>query len=79
VVGSFAHTPRSLIVAPFAGAGWSDRQVVGTPWMATSGARVTVGLAVEWLGVFRLEAGFGTQSHMAGFAFDVTRDFWDIL
>ena len=79
VVGSFAHTPRSLIVAPFAAAGWSDRPVTGTPWAATPGARVTVGLAVEWLGMFRLEAGIGVQGHQGGFAFDVTRDFWDIL
>jgi hypothetical protein len=40
---------------------------------------MTLGLAVEWLGVFRLEGGLGTQDHRAAFAFDVTRDFWDIL
>jgi hypothetical protein len=78
-VGPYARTPRSLIVAPFAAAGWSDRPIAGTPWAATPGARVTVGLALEWLGVFRLEAGIGAQSHQGGFAFDVTRDFWDIL
>jgi hypothetical protein len=78
-VGPYTRTPRSLIVAPFAAAGWSDRPIAGTPWAATPGARVTLGLAVEWLGVFRLEAGWGAQSHRAGIAFDVARDFWDIL
>jgi hypothetical protein len=78
-VGPYTRTPRSLIVAPFAAAGWSDRPIAGTPWAATPGARVTVGLALEWLGVFRLEAGIGAQGHQGGFAFDVTRDFWDIL
>jgi hypothetical protein len=78
-VGPYTRTPRSLIIAPFAAAGWSDRPIVATPWEATRGARVTIGLAVEWLGAFRLEAGIGAQSHQAGFAFDVTRDFWDIL
>jgi hypothetical protein len=78
-VGPYTRTPRSLIVAPFAAAGWSDRPITATPWAATPGARVTVGLALEWLGVFRLEAAIGAQRHRAGFAFDVTRDFWDIL
>jgi hypothetical protein len=78
-VGPYTRTPRSLILAPFAAAGWSDRAIAGTPWTATPGVRATVGLAVEWLGVFRLEAGIGAQSHQAGVAFDVTRDFWDIL
>jgi hypothetical protein len=78
-VGPYTRTPRSLIVAPFAAAGWSDRPIARTPWAATPGARVTVGLAVEWLGVLRLEAGIGAQTRQAGFAFDVTRDFWDIL
>ena len=74
-----ARTPRSLIVAPFAAAGWSDQPVAGTPWVATPGVRMTAGLAVEWLGMFRLEGGFGVQNHHAGLAFDVIRDFWDIL
>jgi len=26
-----------------------------------------------------MEAGIGLQGHQGGFAFDVTRDFWDIL
>jgi hypothetical protein len=78
-VGPYTRTPRSLIVAPFAAAGWSDRPIAGTPWAATPGARVTLGLAIEWLGVFRLETGWGAQSHRAGIAIDVARDFWDIL
>jgi hypothetical protein len=40
---------------------------------------VTVGVGVEWLGVFRLDGGYGLQSRRARIAFDVTRDFWDIL
>jgi len=78
-VGPYTRTPRSIIVAPFAAAGWSDRPVAATAWVATPGARVTIGLALEWLGVFRFEAGIGAQSHQAGFSLDVTRDFWDIL
>src|SRR5256885_6257630 len=68
-----------LTLAPYVAAGWVDRPVADTPWRATPGARVTLGLGIEWLGVFRIEAGVGAQSRRAGFAFDVTRDFWGIL
>jgi hypothetical protein len=53
--------------------------VAVTPWRPTGLVRVTAGLGLEWLGVIRLEAGYGVQSHRAHFAFDVTRDFWRIL
>jgi hypothetical protein len=59
--------------------GWADRPVAGTPWLPTDGARTTLGLGVEWLGVFRCEAGFGTATHRMGITFDVSRDFWSIL
>ncbi len=78
-VGPYARTPRALTAAPYAAAGWTDRPLGGTLWAATPGTRVTLGLALEWLGVFRFEAGFGTQTRRTGFAFDVTRDFWSIL
>ncbi len=78
-VGPYARTPRTLTVAPYIATGWVDRPVPGTPWAATPGARVTLGLGLEWLGVFRIEAGVGTQTRRARLAFDVTRDFWDVL
>ena len=77
--GPYARTPGTIMLAPYTAVGWVARPVPGTPWRATPGARVTVGLAVEWLGVFRLEAGYGLESRRVGVAFDVTRDFWDIL
>jgi len=40
---------------------------------------VTLGLGAEWLGLFRLVAGYGVQSGRVHVAFDITRDFWDIL
>jgi len=46
---------------------------------ATPGIRVTAGLAAEWLGVFRFEAGYGAETHQVRFAVDLTRDLWDIL
>ncbi len=79
--GPYARTPGTITLAPYAAAGWSDRPVPGTPWRATpgGGARVTLGVGLEWLGVFRLDAGYGLESRRARIAFDVTRDFWDIL
>jgi len=78
-VGPYARTPRTFTLAPFAAMGWADRPVAGTPWLPTDGARTTLGLGVEWLGVFRCEAGFGTATHRMGITFDVSRDFWGIL
>ena len=74
-----ARTPGTITLAPYAAAGWTDRPIPGTPWQATPGTRVTLGLGAEWLGVFRLEAGYGVESRRAHIAFDVARDFWDIL
>ena len=78
-LGSVARTPASITLAPYAAAGWTDRPVAATPWRASGVVRVTAGLGLEWLGVFRFDAGYGLQSHEAHFAFDVTRDFWRIL
>src|SRR2546422_7115870 len=78
-VGPYARTPRTLTVAPYVALGWAAAPVTGTPWVAIPGTRITLGLAFEWLGVFRWEAGYGTATHRLGLAFDVTRDFWGIL
>jgi len=78
-LGAFARTPATIMLAPYVAAGWSERPVAGTPWRATPGVRVTTGLGIEWLGVFRIEAGYGLQSRRIHAAFDVTRDFWSIL
>jgi hypothetical protein len=78
-LGPAARTPASITLAPYVAAGWTDRPVAATPWRATPGVRVTTGLGLEWLGVFRLEAGYGLQSRRGHLAFDITRDFWRIL
>jgi hypothetical protein len=78
-LGPAARTPNTFTLAPYVAAGWTDRPVAGTPWRATPAMRVTTGLGLEWLGVFRFEAGYGVQSRRAHLAFDVTRDFWRIL
>ena len=68
-----ARTPGTITLAPYGAAGWMDVPGVRGP------SRTTAGLALEWLGVFRLEAGYGLQSRRMHYAFDITRDFWDIL
>jgi hypothetical protein len=67
------------VVAPYAAAGWTGAQVAGTPWRATPGTRVTLGVALEWLGLIRVEGGYGAESRKLHLALDVTRDFWGLL
>ena len=74
-----ARTPGTITLAPYAAWGWTADPIPFTPWRATPGTRVTLGLGAEWLGLLRLEAGYGVQTRQIHVAFDVTRDFWDIL
>ena len=74
-----ARTPGRITLAPYVAAGSTDEPFPAMPWQTTPGTRVTLGLGAEWLGLFRIEAGYGVQSRQVRVAFDVTRDFWDIL
>ena len=74
-----ARTPGTITLAPYVATGWTSEPLALTPWRGTPGTRVTLGLGAEWLGVFRLEAGYGVQTRRIHVALDVTRDFWDIL
>ena len=74
-----ARTPGTITLAPYAAWGWTAEPIALTPWRAAPGTRMTLGLGAEWLGVLRLEAGYGVQSRHVHVAFDITRDFWDIL
>jgi hypothetical protein len=75
------RSPGTITLAPYVAVGWADGKIdmISTPWSVTPGTRMTLGLGAEWLGVFRVEAGYGVQSHDMRVAFDVTRDFWPIL
>jgi hypothetical protein len=74
-----ARTPGRITLAPYVALGSTDEPFPQMPWQTTPGTRVTLGLGAEWLGLFRIEAGYGVQSRQVRLAFDVTRDFWDIL
>lgn len=78
-IGSLARVPTTLTAAPFVAAGWTEAAPAGAPWRATGNTRVSAGIALEWLGLFRVEFGMGMQSGRAGVSFDVSRDFWPIL
>ncbi len=81
-LGPFARTPGRLTVAPFAAAGWAGGAIGragAVPWRPIAGTRVTLGVALEWLGILRCDAGYGLQGERLRFGCDVTRDFWDIL
>ena len=74
-----ARTPGTITLAPYAAWGWTAEPIALMPWRATPGTRVTLGLGAEWLGLLRFEAGYGVQTRQWHVAFDITRDFWDIL
>jgi hypothetical protein len=79
-LGSFASTGRTVVLAPFIGAGWTERAVAGTPWVASDGVRATVGLATEWfLGLIRVAGGFGLHDGLFEVTVDISREWWNIL
>ena len=79
-LGTFASTGRTFVLAPFVGAGWSERAVAGTPWAASGRVRPTVGLATEWfMGLIRLEGGVGLDHGDFEVTLDITREWWNIL
>jgi hypothetical protein len=81
-LGPFARTPGRVTLAPFAAVGGAAGALPDgppVPWRPVAGARVTLGLGVEWLGILRCDAGYGVLGRRVRFGCDVTRDFWDIL
>ncbi len=79
-LGSFASTGRTMIVAPFAAAGWTGRPIAGLPWAATDGIRPVAGIAVEWLmRLIRVEAGVGLRDGDFGITVDIHPEWWGIL
>lgn len=78
-IGSLARVPTTVTAAPFVAAGWTEGPPAGTPWQATGDPRISTGVALELLGVIRLELGMGVQSRRAQVSFDLSRDFWPIL
>ena len=78
-IGPVARVPASITVAPYAAAGRVSGAIGGTPWVATPDTRVTLGVGLELFGVLRFDAGVGLERRRVGLAFDLTRDFWDIL
>jgi hypothetical protein len=78
-IGALAKVPTTVTAAPFVAAGWTEAPPAGTPWQATGEARVSAGVALEWLGLFRLEVGWGARSGRVQVLFDLSRDFWPIL
>ena len=78
-LGPYGRAPGRLTLAPFVAGGWAGGPVAGVPWIPAAGTRVSVGIGLEWLGLVRLEVGYGVQRRRMGVGFDATRDFWDVL
>lgn len=79
-LGPFVSTGRSIILAPFVGAGWAGGALPGLPWQPSDGVRPVVGIGLEWFHrFFRAEVGMGLRDRDVSLVIDVTRDLWDIL
>jgi hypothetical protein len=79
-LGSFASTGRTMVLAPFVAAGWTDRPYAGLPWPATDGIRPVAGVALEFfLRLLRVEAGIGLRDGDVGLTLDVHPDWWGVL
>jgi hypothetical protein len=79
-LGFLGSTGRSIIVAPFLGAGRSGRQGPGSPWLSSGGTRVVTGLAAELLNrIVRIDVGYSFRDRQIRAVFDVNRAFWPIL
>jgi hypothetical protein len=79
-LGSFASTGRSITVAPFLAAGWTERPIGSTPWSASEGIRPVAGIALEWfMRLLRVEAGVGLRTGKVGLSVEIHRDWWGIL
>ena len=79
-LGSFATTGRTVTVAPFIAAGWTERPVSALPGRDSDGIRPVAGLAAEWfMRLIRTELGVGLRDGRVGFTVDVNRDWWGVL
>lgn len=79
-LGSFASTGKTIIVAPFVAAGWTERPYGLLPWRESDGVRPVAGIALEWfMRLIRVEAGVGLRTGKVGFTIEVHRDWWGIL
>ena len=79
-LGSFASTGRTLTVAPFVAAGYTDRTPAALPGTESDGIRPVAGVAVEWfMRLLRLEVGMGLRDGRIGVTLDLSRDWWGVL
>ncbi|HEX6105293.1 MAG TPA: hypothetical protein VFZ26_06900 [Gemmatimonadales bacterium] len=79
-LGSFATTGRTMTLAPFLAAGYTERPVGGLPGRGSDGIRPVAGLALEWfMRLVRVELGVGLRTGRVGLTVDVSRDWWGIL
>ncbi len=78
-LGSFASTGRTLTLAPFLAAGYTERPVARLG-RGSDGIRPVAGLAVElFMRLLRMELGVGLREGELGFTVDVSRDWWGVL
>jgi hypothetical protein len=79
-LGSFATTGRTMTVAPFVAAGYTDRPLDGLPGRDSDGVRPVLGVAFEWfMRLIRVEIGTGLRDGRLGVTVDVSREWWGVM
>ena len=79
-LGSFATTGRTVTVAPFFSAGWTDRPLDGLPGRNSDGVRPVVGVAFEWfMRLIRVDIGTSLRTGRVGVTVDVSREWWGVM
>ena len=79
-LGSFATTGRTVTVAPFFSAGWTDRPLDGLPGRGSDGVRPVVGVAFEWfMRLIRVDIGTSLRTGRVGVTVDVSREWWGVM
>ncbi|MFI5279956.1 MAG: hypothetical protein ACHQU1_05645 [Gemmatimonadales bacterium] len=79
-LGSFAGTGRTLTLAPNVAVGWVGKPIAGLFAPVSADPVTALGLGAAWFhDLLRFDLGYAPRIRTFGFAFDVSRDFWDIL
>ena len=79
-LGSFASTGRTMVIAPFLAAGWSDRAYAASRGSPPRACARWPAMAVEvFMRLIRLEAGVGLRDGDMGLTIDVHPDWWGLL
>ncbi|MSR06367.1 MAG: hypothetical protein EXR93_04750 [Gemmatimonadetes bacterium] len=79
-LGAFGTTGNRATLAPFLAVGGAGGAMPGVPWLPTSNARSSAGVAIELFhGLLRIEGGASLRGGRPEWSVDIRRDLWSIM